>query len=95
MSLVEIDDSPYKERQEYTLGFIESNSAGFIGKNRFDEVEKLVGKIMLTGIKKKDSTHLACSIIAECNYFITTDKRILKYKTNRIKIVSPVNFVEI
>ena len=49
---------------------------------------------MQAGIKKKDSTHLACSIIAGCDYFITTDKRVINYKTDKIKIVNPIKFVE-
>ena len=37
---------------------------------------------------------LACSIIAKCDYFITTDKRVCNYKTDRIKIVNPSDFVK-
>jgi predicted nucleic acid-binding protein len=95
MSQIEIDESPYEERKEYILDFIETNATGFIGKRRFDEIETLAEEIIQTGIKKKDATHLACSILAECDYFITTDKRVLNYKTDRIKIVNPINFVEI
>ncbi len=28
-----------------------------------------------------------------CEYFISTDKRLLKYKSNKIKLVTPVEFV--
>jgi predicted nucleic acid-binding protein len=49
---------------------------------------------MESDIKKKDATHLACSIIAECDYFITTDKRVLNYKTDKIKIINPITFME-
>jgi len=58
------------------------------------KIELLADEIIKTGIKKKDATHLACSIIANCDYFITTDKRVLKYVTDRIKIINPINFVE-
>lgn len=94
MSLVENDDNPYEERKEYIIDFIEANATAFIGKRRLDEIETLSAEIMQTGIKKKDATHLACSIIAECDYFITTDKRVTNYKTERIKIVNPIGFVE-
>ena len=93
MSQIEIDDSPYEERKEYILDFIEKNAVGFVGKKRFDEIETLAEEIMRTGIKQKDATHLACSIIAECDYFITTDKRLLNYKTDRIKVINPIKFV--
>ena len=95
MSQIEIDDSPYEERKSYIIDFVEENAVGFIGQKRFDEIETLAAEIMQTGIKKKDATHLACLIIAECDYFITTDKRVLNYKTDRIKIVNPIKFVEI
>ena len=50
---------------------------------------------METGIKKKDATHIACSIIAKCDYFISTDRRVINYKTDKIKIVNPIEFAEI
>jgi len=50
-------------------------------------------KIANNGIKSADSLHIACAIEASADYFITTDSRILKYKADNIKIVSPVQFV--
>ena len=94
MSLVENDDSPFEENKEYILNFMEANATGFVGIKRFDEIETLADEIMKTGVKKKDATHLACAIISGCDYFITTDKRILKYVTDRIVIVNPIRFVE-
>ena len=95
MSQIEIDDSPYEEQKGYILDFIEANAVGFIGKKRSAEIEALSEEIIQTGIKKKDATHLACAIIAECDYFITTDKRVINYKTDRIKAVNPISFMEI
>jgi predicted nucleic acid-binding protein len=95
MSQVEIDEIPFEDTKTYILDFIESSATGFIGKNRLTEIEVLAAEIMQTGIKKKDATHLACAIISECGYFITTDKRVLKYKTDRIHIVNPIKFIEI
>ena len=50
---------------------------------------------MKTGVRHKDAVHLACSIIAKCDYFITTGKRVLNYITERIKIVNPIEFAEV
>jgi len=94
MSLVENDCNPHEEQKEYILDFMEANAVGFVGTKRIDEIEALSDEIMQTGIKKKDATHLACSIIAECDYFITTDKRVISYKTDRIEIINPIGFVE-
>jgi predicted nucleic acid-binding protein len=95
MSQIEIDESPYEERKTIILNFVEKYADRFIGKKRFDEIEKLADEIMQTGIKKKDATHLACSIIAECDYFITTDRRVINYKTDKMEILNPIKFVEI
>ena len=51
--------------------------------------------IMTTGIKQKDAFHVASAIIAECDCFITTDKRLLKYSDDRIKIIDPIAFLDI
>lgn len=36
---------------------------------------------------------VCAEIIRRCDYFITTDDRILKYRTDRIKIVTPIQFL--
>ena len=48
---------------------------------------------MQTGIKFKDACHVASAIYAGCEYFISTDIRLLKYNTKEIKMVSPIEFV--
>jgi predicted nucleic acid-binding protein len=51
--------------------------------------------IQKTGIKVQDALHIACAIDAKADYFITVDKRVLKYKDNRINIVDPVAMLKI
>ena len=46
-----------------------------------------------TGVKLMDACHAACAIIAGCDYFISTDKRLLKYKTTDIKMVNPIDYI--
>lgn len=48
---------------------------------------------MKTGVKFKDACHVASAIYAECEYFISTDTRLLKYNSNEIKMVTPIEFV--
>ena len=50
-------------------------------------------EIIAMGVKYKDAYHIASAILAQCDYFISTDKRLLKYKTDKIKPVNPVEFV--
>lgn len=40
-----------------------------------------------------DSLHVACAIISSAEYFLSTDKRLLKYQTEKIKIVNPIEFI--
>jgi len=49
---------------------------------------------MQTGIKLKDASHTACAIVAKCDYLITTDKRLLKFQDERIKVINPIEFLE-
>ena len=56
------------------------------------EISKLIQQI---GIKNADSLHIACAIFSGCDYFITVDKRVLKYKDERISILDPVAFIRI
>ena len=48
---------------------------------------------MTTGVKAKDAIHVACAVIAEADYFLTTDTRLLKYKTGEIKLMNPTEFI--
>ncbi len=48
---------------------------------------------MNTGVKTKDALHVACAIIGGAEYFLSTDIRLLKYNTNEIKLVNPIEFV--
>ncbi|MDR1140175.1 MAG: PIN domain-containing protein [Planctomycetaceae bacterium] len=44
-------------------------------------------------IKKKDALHIACAIEAECECFITTDRRILNKNISEIEIINPLDFI--
>ena len=62
-----------------------------------DESEKIIKKaneIIKKNIKTKDALHIACAIEAKCNYFITTDDKILNKPTEDIIIVDPISFVK-
>ena len=50
-----------------------------------------------SGIKTKDAIHLSCAIEAKCDYFITTDDKLIKKtsKLTKIKVVSPIDFVKV
>jgi len=54
----------------------------------------MANDIKATGVKEIDALHVACAIEANCDYFITTDDRVLKYKNDRIIIVDPIDFIK-
>ena len=69
----------------------EKLSICFIEKS--DAVTILAKQIAETGITPADSLHIACAITAKCNYMVTVDNRLLKYKDSRIIICNPVDFI--
>jgi predicted nucleic acid-binding protein len=72
-----------------------ANAKAYVAKDKIDLVRNLASQIMLTGIKYMDASHVACSIIAGSDYFITTDKRLLKYNSDKVSIINPVDFIHI
>jgi predicted nucleic acid-binding protein len=50
---------------------------------------------MATGVKMKDSCHIACAEMMKCDYLLTTDKRMLKYKGLSTKLINPIDFVKL
>lgn len=89
----EINASPYVERSTVIRTYIQKYATFYVGESRKDDVESKALEIMKMGIKYKDACHLASAIIAECDYFISTDKRLLKYDGDEIKLVNPIEFV--
>ena len=89
----ECSNNPFEMRRNAIFDFIDKNTYAYIGIERQVNIETKAAEIMKTGIKYKDACHLASAIYAECEYFISTDIRLLKYKSNEIKMVTPIQFV--
>ena len=73
--------------------FIREYTSIYVSDRSKNEIEKCACEIMKTGIKEKDACHVACAVIAQCTYFITTDDRLLKYHSENIKLVTPGEFI--
>ena len=71
-----------------------SNEAYYVGKENYNRVDDMSREIMQIGVKQKDAWHLACALLSECDYFITTDDRLLKYQRSDLQIVTPVDFIQ-
>ena len=82
-------------RKESVSNFMKAYSKIHIDMNYGEKVLDLSEKIISTGIKPKDTYHIASAMLAECDYFLSTDDRLLKYKTNEIILLNPVDFIKI
>jgi predicted nucleic acid-binding protein len=53
--------------------------------------------LMNSGIKSKDALHVACSIAAKCDYFLTTDTRLINKLRDleEIAVINPLSFISL
>ncbi len=73
--------------------FMEDYATFYVSNRNENRIKEYATTIMETGVKEKDAYHVACAILAECEYFITTDDRLLKYQSENIKLVTPGEFI--
>ena len=92
--IYENECNPYVARRTSITTYLGDNVSEYVGEEGKAEVIKIAEDIMKTGIKMKDSYHLASAIYLNADYFITTDDRVKKYSTDRIKIVDPIEFIK-
>ena len=85
--------NPYEMRRKAIIRFVDLHAMAYIGLERKAEIETMAKGIMDTGVKFKDACHVATAIYAECTYFVSTDRRLLKYRTDQIKMVTPIEFI--
>ncbi len=92
MSLYECGENPDKSRAELITAFINQQSSVHVSMKNKVAIEEKAQEIMKTGIKFKDACHIACAIMAKADYLVTTDHRMLKYRTDEIKLINPIEF---
>ena len=73
--------------------FMRDYATWYVSNKNEEDIAKMAVCIMKTGIKEKDAYHVACAIFAKCNYFVTTDDRLLGYQSEKIKPVTPGEFI--
>lgn len=60
------------------------------------ELLKIANSLNQTGLQKIDSLHIACAIQSKCDYFLTTDDKVLK-RNNQISdihVADPIAFIK-
>lgn len=86
----ENDQNPFDVRKE---AIIEWKS---IAQEYIDESEEILcfaEQLQKKGIKPKDALHLACAVAANCDYFLTTDKKLLNTPIDGIITTNPIDFI--
>lgn len=73
--------------------FMKDYASFYVSNRSEDVIRECADEIMKTGVKEKDAYHVACAILAECKYFVTTDDRLLKYQSEKIILVTPGEFI--
>ena len=81
-----------KEIRKLIISFLD-NAEIYVAKDRLDEVLEIASEIMKTGMKYMDAAHVACALTAGCDYFITTDKWLRKFRSDKITVINPVDFI--
>jgi len=90
--LEEIYNNPFKYKKEQILNFL-SNAKIYVGIDKRQQIDMEAAEIMKSGIKYMDAAHISAASIAKCDFFITTDRKLLNYKSDKIKIMNPIDFI--
>ena len=89
----ENDKNPHSANKKSINEFCR-NAVSYIDSTHSQKVEKRAVTIIQSGLKTADAFHIACAIESECDYFITTDKPLLKYKNSEIIICNPIELID-
>lgn len=91
----ENDDNPYSERKREISRW--ESLVGIVVRPN-DTILRHAQRLRQTfGIRGKDAFHIACALTAGCDYFLTTDDKLIK-KTRHLAdllVINPVYFVEL
>lgn len=85
--------NPFERKRVDIQSFIDENTKIFVSEARDKEVRDIASEIMKTGIRLMDACHIACAMLAHCDVFLSTDSRVLKYKTEKLQIRNPAAFI--
>ena len=88
---LEVSRNPFKDRQERILDWMVGATVYI--ESTEDVVER-GREIEALGVKPKDALHLASAEKAECDWFFTTDKGILKKvrRLGEMRVANPIEF---
>ncbi len=73
--------------------FMKDYATLYVSNKHSDKFAEIADSIMETGVKEKDAYHVACALMAECDYFVTTDDRLLYCRPPGFTVVSPGKYL--
>ncbi|GHT14257.1 hypothetical protein FACS1894170_11100 [Planctomycetales bacterium] len=83
--------NPYSNKKESIRNFARKYAVSVVLEN--DRIIEDANRYQKDNVNKLDALHLACAKDAAADFFITTDDRLLKYRSEEVKIISPIDFV--
>lgn len=83
--------NPYKEKRLAIAPWKEISS--FCITEETEDILSFAESLASKGIKTYDALHISCAVAAHCEYYLTTDKKLLNTPIPEIKIVNPITFV--
>lgn len=86
----ENSENPYQIRK---VNIHKWKDVAFISAKGSDKVKQKMEEYIKRGIKPKDALHLAFAINESVDYFITTDRGLLKKNIIEINVINPIDFV--
>ncbi|MDR1727519.1 MAG: PIN domain protein [Acidobacteriota bacterium] len=89
----ENDDNPFIQRREAIGKWRTFAKVHVDGET--EGIANALAKFESNGVKPKDAVHIACALAAQANYFITTDRKLLRRNVKEIQIISPIELVRI
>lgn len=88
----ENEKNPFQERREQIRQWKKYANTDIEASDRLIDLAESLNQ---QGLKKIDALHIACAIIADADYFLTTDKGILRKSAiiENIFIKDPIDFI--
>lgn len=83
--------NPYEEKQQAISPW--KDIASECVSNESETILSFAESLAEKGIKTYDALHIACAVSASCDFYLTTDKKLLNTPIKEIKIISPITFV--
>ncbi len=89
----EVEESPYWEQRERIESWVVGAST-YVATT--PEIEQRAEIIMALGIKASDAIHIASAAFANCDWFLTVDKGILKKigLLEQMRIANPLDYIK-